>query len=110
MGGSRRIFLKQVGAAPCPADNLTPNRVDCGLATFIDRQLAGDFGRDDRLYPGPVPARQAAARLPASAHAEQFFKAGVGATQAACGRRFGTRGIYDPKQRAEIVDYVKALQ
>jgi hypothetical protein len=77
MGGSRRIFLKQVAAAPCPADNLTPNRVDCGLATFIDRQLAGDFGRDDRLYRlGPYRRGkpQLGYQLPLTP--EQFFKAG----------------------------------
>ena len=34
----------------CPADALTPNGVDCGLATYIDRQLAGDFGRGLKRY------------------------------------------------------------
>jgi len=130
--GTRRIFLKQVAAAPfgvalagvtadvaaqaqapagyaslgldeaafvemlvnvmCPADNLTPNGVDCGLATFIDRQLAGDFGRGDRLYrlgPWRRGKPQLGYQLPLTP--EQFFKAGVGAAEAACSRRFGKR-------------------
>ena len=34
----------------CPADALTPNGTDCGLAIYIDRQLAGDFGKGGRMY------------------------------------------------------------
>jgi hypothetical protein len=33
-----------------PADDLSPSGTDCGVATFIDRQLAGAWGRGDRLY------------------------------------------------------------
>ena len=33
-----------------PADDLTPSGTDCGVATFIDRQLAGAWGSGDRLY------------------------------------------------------------
>lgn len=76
----------------CPADELTPSGVDCGLASFFDRQLAGDFGRGDRLYRQP-PVRigkpQVGYQLPLTP--EQFYKAGVTATQAACSRRFGLR-------------------
>lgn len=33
-----------------PADGLSPGGKDCGCAVFIDRQLAGSFGKGDRLY------------------------------------------------------------
>lgn len=33
-----------------PADHLSPGGRDCGCAIFIDRQLAGSFGKADRLY------------------------------------------------------------
>jgi gluconate 2-dehydrogenase gamma chain len=33
-----------------PADALSPGGKDCGCAVFIDRQLAGSFGKGDRLY------------------------------------------------------------
>ncbi|MCP5412926.1 MAG: gluconate 2-dehydrogenase subunit 3 family protein [Alphaproteobacteria bacterium] len=33
-----------------PADDLTPGGKDCGCAVFIDRQLAGSFGKGDRSY------------------------------------------------------------
>jgi gluconate 2-dehydrogenase gamma chain len=33
-----------------PADDLTPGGTDCGVAVFIDRQLAGAWGSGDRTY------------------------------------------------------------
>jgi hypothetical protein len=43
-------FLKVMVNVVCPVDTLTPGRVACGLAAYIDRQLAGDFGEGVRLY------------------------------------------------------------
>jgi gluconate 2-dehydrogenase gamma chain len=33
-----------------PKDELTPSGTDIGIATFIDRALAGSWGKGDRLY------------------------------------------------------------
>ena len=33
-----------------PADELTPKGTDLGLAIFIDRALAGGWGKGDRMY------------------------------------------------------------
>src|SRR6266436_4577999 len=39
-----------------PADDLSPSGSACGVATFIDRQLAGAYGGGARLYrDGPFP-------------------------------------------------------
>src|SRR5215472_4230773 len=39
-----------------PADELSPSGSACGVATFIDRQLAGAYGMGARLYrQGPLP-------------------------------------------------------
>jgi gluconate 2-dehydrogenase gamma chain len=35
-----------------PADHLSPGGKDCGCAVYIDRQLAGSFGKAERLYTG----------------------------------------------------------
>jgi gluconate 2-dehydrogenase gamma chain len=74
----------------CPADHLTPSGVDCGLATFIDRQLAGGFGHGEDLYmrgPWRQGKPQLGYQLPLTP--EQFFKAGIAAANAACRARFG---------------------
>lgn len=42
-------FVEALVNVMCPADHLTPSGVDCGLATFIDRQLAGGFGQGKDL-------------------------------------------------------------
>src|SRR5579871_1261052 len=47
---TEQAFIKAVVDTIIPADELTPSGTDCGLATFIDRQLAGGFGNGARLY------------------------------------------------------------
>jgi gluconate 2-dehydrogenase gamma chain len=87
----------------CPEDALTPNGVDCRLATYMDRQLAGAFGRGDRLYrQGPVRTGkpQHGYQLPLTP--EQFFKAGVTVVDAACAQRFG-KGFDEPRRRRPTV-------
>lgn len=63
-----------------PADDLGPSGVEIGIATFIDRQLAGAFGRGDRLY-SQGPFRQGKPQhgyqLPLTP--EQWFKLGIAA-------------------------------
>ena len=74
----------------CPADEYTPSGVDCGLATYIDRQLAGDFGKGARRYmrgPWQAGKPQQGYQLPLTP--EQFFKAGLEAANAACAATYG---------------------
>ena len=68
-----------------PADNLTPSGTDCGVAIFIDRQLAGAWGSGDRTYmQGPwqkgVPTQGYQSPLTPA----EFFRAGIAATNAYC--------------------------
>ena len=85
-------FVEAMVNVMCPADDLTPNGVDCGLADYIDRQLAAGFGRGDRLYrsgPWRSGKPQLGYQLPLTP--EQYFKAGVAGAQGACVQRFGKR-------------------
>ena len=43
-------FIEAVVDHMVPADELTPSGTDIGIATFIDRALAGSWGKGDRLY------------------------------------------------------------
>ncbi len=68
-----------------PADDLTPGGTDCGVAVFIDRQLAGAWGSGDRTYmQGPwqkgVPTQGYQSPLTPA----EFFRAGIAATNAYC--------------------------
>lgn len=85
-------FVEHMVDVMCPADELTPNGVACGLAAFIDRQLAGSFGRGERLYqrgPWRPGRREDGYQLPMNP--AQFFKSGLAAAAAACVQRHGRR-------------------
>src|SRR6202011_6356491 len=43
-------FLTAVSDTMIPADALTPSGSDCGVVTFIDRQLAGAWGGGAKMY------------------------------------------------------------
>jgi gluconate 2-dehydrogenase gamma chain len=90
LGSDEASFVETLVTVMCPADHLTPNGVDCGLAVFIDRQLAGGFGKGERLYmrgPWQQGKPQQGYQLPMTP--EQFFKAGISAAEAACQQRHG---------------------
>jgi gluconate 2-dehydrogenase gamma chain len=83
-------FVENMVNIMCPADEFTPSGVDCGLAIYIDRQLAGDFGHGLKRYmrgPWFEGKPQHGLQLPLTP--EQFFKAGIEAADAACAKQFG---------------------
>src|SRR5882762_8406209 len=83
-------FVEAMVNVMCPADALTPNGVDCGLATFIDRQLAGGFGKGERYYSqGPWRAGIPQLGIQSPLTPEQFFKAGLREANAACTKQYG---------------------
>jgi gluconate 2-dehydrogenase gamma chain len=89
LGPDEAAFVEALVNVMCPADDLTPAGVDCGLAVYIDRQLAGGFGKGERLYmrgPWNQGKPELGYQLPLTP--EQYFKAGVAAADAACGKRF----------------------
>jgi gluconate 2-dehydrogenase gamma chain len=91
-GPTEAAFVEQLVNVMCPADALTPNGVDCGLARYIDGQLAGAFGRGDRFYlEGPYLAGKAQLGYQLPLTPAEFFRAGLQAADAACEQRFGKR-------------------
>jgi gluconate 2-dehydrogenase gamma chain len=44
------LFIEAVVDHMIPKDELTPSGTDIGLATYIDRALAGSWGKGDRLF------------------------------------------------------------
>src|SRR5262245_27871403 len=63
-----------------PADELSPSGSDCGVATFIDRQLAGAYGMGARLYrQGPFPKAKPELGYQLPLTPREFFRAGVAA-------------------------------
>ena len=83
-------FIEALVNVMCPADEYSPNGVDCGIAAYIDRQLAGPYGKGDGRYlQGPFRSGipQLGLQLPLTP--EQFCKAGIAAANAACMHEHG---------------------
>ncbi|WP_159880356.1 gluconate 2-dehydrogenase subunit 3 family protein [Aquitalea denitrificans] len=89
-GPDEAAFVESMLNLMCPADAHTPNGVDCGLAIYIDRQLAGSFGQGARRYQeGPFlqGAPECGPQLPLTP--EQYFKAGLAEADRAAHRAYG---------------------
>ena len=68
-----------------PADNLSPSGTDIGINIFIDRALAGAWGKGDRLYmqgPWKRGAPSQGYQLPLTP--AQLYRAGIAATNGYC--------------------------
>ncbi len=63
-----------------PADDLSPSGSDCGVAVFIDRQLAGAYGSGARLYrDGPFAKAKPELGYQLPLTPREFFRAGIAA-------------------------------
>ena len=68
-----------------PADNLTPGGTDCGVAVFIDRQLAGAWGSGDRMYmQGPWAKGTPTQGYQFPMTPAEFLRAGIASANAYC--------------------------
>jgi gluconate 2-dehydrogenase gamma chain len=77
-----------------PPDPETPGGKDCGCAVFIDRQLAGPYGRNEAFYMmGPFleGTKQQGPQSPDTI-AQQYRKA-LGALEVACRSKFGGKSF-----------------
>jgi gluconate 2-dehydrogenase gamma chain len=88
-----------------PADELTPKGTDLGINIYIDRALAGAWGKGDRLYmQGPwkpgVPSQ--GYQLPLTP--AQLYRAGIAATNAHCSKTYGKSfDRLNEQQREEVL-------
>jgi gluconate 2-dehydrogenase gamma chain len=75
---TEHAFFAAAADTMIPPDNLSPSGSDCGVANFIDRQLAGAYGTGARLYrQGPFPKGKPEQGYQLSLNPREFFRAGV---------------------------------
>ncbi len=73
-----------------PADKLSPAGTDCGLVTFMDRQLAGAWGGGARLYrSGPFVQGKPEHGYQLPLTPREYFAAGVKAANAWTRKTYG---------------------
>jgi gluconate 2-dehydrogenase gamma chain len=76
-------FFTAAADAMIPADELTPSGSDCGIVTFIDRQLASAWGGGAKMYRnGPFRKAKPEYGYQLPLTPRQLFTAGVVATNA----------------------------
>jgi gluconate 2-dehydrogenase gamma chain len=88
-----------------PADEFTPKGTDVGLNIYIDRALAGGWGKGDRLYmqgPWKRGTPNQGYQLPLTP--AQLYRAGIEATNAYCRKTYGKSfDRIDAKQREDVL-------
>jgi gluconate 2-dehydrogenase gamma chain len=83
-------FIEAVVDHMVPKDELTPSGTDIGIATYIDRALAGSWGKGDRLYmqgPWGKGTPNQGYQLPLTPAA--LFRAGIEGSNTYCRKTFG---------------------
>src|SRR5690349_13323724 len=96
-------FIKAAVDTLIPADELTPSGTDCGLATFIDRQLAGGFGNGAKLYrQGPFMPGKPELGYQLALSPREFFRTGITAANEWTKKTYGKEfDRLTPAQREE---------
>jgi gluconate 2-dehydrogenase gamma chain len=102
-------FVEALVNFMCPADGYSPNGVDCGLATYIDRQIAGPFGKGDGRYQrGPFRTGKPELGPQSPLSPEQIFKSGIAAANSACLRQYGRS--FDRLAAADADAFLKSVR
>jgi gluconate 2-dehydrogenase gamma chain len=85
-----------------PTDELSPGGKDCGCAVFLDRQLAGGYGRYEGYYlSGPFQKGTEEQGLQSAVTPGQSYRTALGAIERA------VRGKYGGKSFSELTDQQK---
>jgi gluconate 2-dehydrogenase gamma chain len=75
---SEHAFVAAAADTLIPADELSPSGSACGVAAFIDRQLAGAYGSGARLYrDGPFTKAKPELGYQLPLTPREFFRAGI---------------------------------
>jgi gluconate 2-dehydrogenase gamma chain len=88
-----------------PADEISPKGTDLGVNVYIDRALAGAWGKGERLYmqgPWKLGAPSQGYQLPLTP--AQLYRAGIEATNAHCRKAYGKSfDRIEDAQRQEVL-------
>jgi gluconate 2-dehydrogenase gamma chain len=91
-----------------PADELTPKGTDLGLNIFIDRALAGSWGKGDRLYmQGPWKQGTPSQGYQLPLTPADLYRTGIAAANAHCVKAYGKafHQIAEAEREACLLDW-----
>ncbi|UEM03484.1 gluconate 2-dehydrogenase subunit 3 family protein [Skermanella rosea] len=101
-------FIGAAADAIIPADDLSPSGSDCGVVTYIDRQLAGAYGAGARLYrSGPFSTPQPGTGNQSPLAPLEFFRAGIAAANTWVKATYGKE--LDGLDGPQVAEALKAM-
>lgn len=90
LNATEAAFITAAVDTIIPADELSPSGSDCGVAVFIDRQLAGAYGSGARLYrQGPFVKAKPELGYQLELNPREFFRAGITAANEFTRKTYG---------------------
>jgi gluconate 2-dehydrogenase gamma chain len=93
-----------------PSDSQAPGGKDAGCAVFIDRQLAGPYGRQEGLYQRPPFLSGAKNQgYQSDIGPAETYRAGLAAINSVCKERYGGRAFADLSTDERIL-FLKVLE
>jgi gluconate 2-dehydrogenase gamma chain len=80
LSATEAAFLSAAADTMIPADELSPSGTDCGVVTYIDRQLAGAYGAGAKTYRnGPFRRGKLEQGYQLALTPRQYFATGIAA-------------------------------
>ena len=102
-------FLAAAADTIIPADELSPSGSECGLVTFIDRQLASAWGGGAKMYrSGPFHQGTPEQGYQLALTPRDFFTAGIAAANEWCTKTYGK--VFDRLTPAQRIEALKAME
>jgi gluconate 2-dehydrogenase gamma chain len=106
---TEHAFFAAAADTIIPPDALSPSGSDCGVANFIDRQLAGAYGTGARLYrQGPFPKGKPEQGYQLSLNPREFFRAGVASANEFTRKTYGKD--FDRLNEEQRIAALKAME
>jgi gluconate 2-dehydrogenase gamma chain len=98
-------FIEALVDHMIPADDISPKGTDLGVNVYIDRALAGAWGKGDRLYlQGPWKPGTPSQGYQLPLTPAQLYRAGIESTNAHCHKTYGQSfDRIEPAQREEVL-------
>jgi gluconate 2-dehydrogenase gamma chain len=109
LNATEQAFIAAAVDIFIPGDALSPSASDCGVVTFIDRQLAGAWGSGARLYrSGPFLKGKPEHGYQLPLTPREYFAAGIAAVNRWTAANHG--GAFDALADADRVASLRALE
>jgi gluconate 2-dehydrogenase gamma chain len=109
LNATEYAFIEAAVDTLIPGDDLSPSGSSCGVAVYIDRQLAGAYGSGARLYRnGPFVNGKPEHGYQLALTPREFIQAGIAAANALTRARYGKP--FDGLADADRVATLRALE